>query len=753
MTITSSINHAKRVIKTKSNASSSAKDSLEEIVKKAASKIAPVWPLNTAIACNPLLGLENMNFWQAIQHIESLNDQFYEETEIQNYLRVVNEPFIKWLKAFLDENQAVFKMPSKSDGFFKAWKKIVIFDNKIIQNKEKKKFLENIPENALDALDYGLRYLQIPKELYEKYFSFHLNALPGFCGYIKWKNEWNFGASDNTPIDFIDVLATRVLITILLLEKHTSSFFNILHKKHERLVLCKKENIENQEKSYFQLLHNKIKNSKNTIVGAMEKAKVQLVFCIDVRSEPLRRALEKRKIFETFGFAGFFGLPVTLQPTDLSPSISCPCLFKETYLLTNIKESNKTFGEQVRNFKKQSTNFSKRLFKDLKYNFATAFTLAESLGAFCGLWMAVKTFLPKSANKLKNLLTFAPEKQLSSCQLDISAIPFDVQLEIAYKNLSAIGLVDNFSPLIVIAGHKSINTNNSYASSLDCGACGANPGGLNAKLFVEILNNIAIRTGLKEKGIIIAKTTTFIAAEHNTVTHELDFISDTTLSSEAFESINLLKKALNEISDELSSHNNKEKCYDWSEIRPEMGLCKNASFIIGPRNLTKSIDLQAKAFLHSYDPTIDPDGVNLQQILQGPLIVAEWINMQYFFSTYNHTLFGSGSKLSHNIVGNFGVMQGNLSDLMHGLSFESVFANDHEHFHVPMRVQTFIYASLEIVRNIFINNTKLRTLVSNEWIHVYAIDPISLDTFKLDKNMNMQAIDTSSGIDDGLVQK
>jgi uncharacterized protein YbcC (UPF0753/DUF2309 family) len=752
MTITSSINHVKRVNKTKPYASF-VEGNLEDVVKRAASKIAPVWPLNTLIACNPLLGLEKMNFWQAIEHIESMNDQFYKETEIQNYLRVINEPFIKWLKAFLDENQAVFKMPSKSDGFFKAWKQIVIYDKKIIKTKEKKKFLENISDNALDALEYGLKYLQIPKEFYEKYFSFHLNALPGFCGYIKWKNEWNFGASDNNPIDFIDILATRVLLTILLLEKHTSSFFTILYKKNETLILLEKENIEIQEKSYFKLLHDKIKNSKNTTKDPIEKAKAQLVFCIDVRSEPLRLALEKRKIFETFGFAGFFGLPVTLQLVDLATSISCPALFKETYLLKNITESTNTIDKKVSYIKKQSTNFSKRLFKDLKYNFATAFTLAESLGAFCGLWMALKTFSPKCANKLKNILTFAPEKQLSSCQLDISAIPLDVQLDIAFKNLTAIGLVDNFSSLVVIAGHKSINTNNSYASSLDCGACGANPGGLNAKLFVEILNNIAIRTGLKEKGIIIPNVTTFIAAEHNTVTHELDFISGTMLSLEAFESLDLLKKALEEIAYEFKSHTNKEKCYDWSEIRPEMGLCKNASFIIGPRNLTKFIDLQAKAFLHSYEPSIDPEGFSLQQIMQGPLIVAEWINMQYFFSTYNNTLFGSGSKLSHNIVGNFGVIQGNLSDLMHGLSFESVFARDDENFHVPMRLQTFIYASSKIIRDIFINNIQLRTLVSNEWIHVYAIDPETLDTFKLDNNMNMQAIDTRSGIDNGLLQK
>jgi uncharacterized protein YbcC (UPF0753/DUF2309 family) len=166
-----------------------------------------------------------------------------------------------------------------------------------------------------------------------------------------------------------------------------------------------------------------------------------------------------------------------------------------------------------------------------------------------------------------------------------------------------------------------------------------------------------------------------------------------------------------------------QKTNDWSETRPEWGLAKNSGFIIGSRNLTKQLNLNGHCFLHSYDWKLDPTGAALEGIMQGPMVVTQWINNHYYFSTVDNQNYGGGSKIFHNVTGQFGVVDGNGSDLKIGLPLQSVYDTDDTPNHQRLRLSVFIHAPKSRISNILDNNENLKGLLDNEWIYLLVIDP------------------------------
>lgn len=347
--------------------------------------------------------------------------------------------------------------------------------------------------------------------------------------------------------------------------------------------------------------------------------------------------------------------------------------------------------------------------------------------------MTFHSLAPKTANKLKQNLNDLV-RPTSKTSPSLENLSFEDQLSYAKGALITMGLTSNFAPIVVLCGHGSTTENNAYATALDCGACGGRHGGANAKILAKILNNRKVTQGLAHQGILIPITTKFIAAQHNTTTDDIE------LYAEEEEGLDLEKLKLDlkaaqqsnskwrsiKMGDNFSknsvSHVEK-RSVNWAETRPEWGLARNSSFIVAKRDLTKNIDLDGRSFLHSYDWQMDEDGSALNLILVAPMVVAQWINSQYLFSTINNIAYGSGSKITQNIVGKIGVMQGNGSDLMHGLPLQSVFSKDNESYHQPLRLTTFVHAPTDLIDQAIHKNEILQKLFGNSWVHIFCLDP------------------------------
>ena len=109
---------------------------------------------------------------------------------------------------------------------------------------------------------------------------------------------------------------------------------------------------------------------------------VQAVFCIDVRSEVFRRALEGcSDSIQTLGFAGFFGLPISYSPLGTSgqrPQL--PGLLAPKLCVTDTTGSEET--DQLSITKVRQYLDLKSVWKDFRSSATSTFTFVECLGLF-----------------------------------------------------------------------------------------------------------------------------------------------------------------------------------------------------------------------------------------------------------------------------------------------------------------------------------------------------------------------------------
>jgi uncharacterized protein YbcC (UPF0753/DUF2309 family) len=109
------------------------------------------------------------------------------------------------------------------------------------------------------------------------------------------------------------------------------------------------------------------------------------------------------------------------------------------------------------------------------------------------------------------------------------------------------------------------------------------------------------------------------------------------------------------------------------------------------------------------------------------MIVAHWINMQYYGSTVDNRRYGSGNKLLHNVVGGrIGVFEGNGGDLRIGLPWQSIH-NGAEWQHTPLRLTVVIDAPTSWIEAVIERHEIVRQLVENRWLYLFRLDEAGLE--------------------------
>lgn len=440
---------------------------------------------------------------------------------------------------------------------------------------------------------------------------------------------------------------------------------------------------------------------------------LQAAFCIDVRSEVFRRALESVDTdIATIGFAGFFGLPLAhhAHGSDI--------LEARLPVLLNPGVNTTSAGDPAKDQADRIAARSKRAWGRFRQAAVSSFAFVEAMGPI----YAVKL--------VKSALGFTPKAKAEPAPEVIGGMSAEAKADTGAAVLKAMSMTKGHGEIVLLLGHGGNVTNNPHESAYHCGACGGYTGEVSARLLAILLNDPETRAGLASRGVEVADDTLFVAGLHDTTTDAITIYDDGLPAARSGD----LAKVRGQLAQATkiaraeralrmpgaSGESIPARAHNWAEIRPEWGLAGCAAFIAAPREATAGRDLGGRAFLHSYDWQADAGFGTLELIITAPVVVASWISLQYYGSSVAPEMFGGGNKLIHNVVGGIGVIEGNGGRLRPGLPWQAVHDGDGLQ-HEPLRLSVMIEAPREEMIAILEKHPGVRALFDNGWLHLFAM--------------------------------
>jgi uncharacterized protein YbcC (UPF0753/DUF2309 family) len=491
-------------------------------------------------------------------------------------------------------------------------------------------------------------------------------------------------------------------------------------------------------------------NHARPALPASSAPRFQVCFCIDDREESIRRAFEEiGPDHVTLSTAGFFGLAIRYQALDDPRAVSlCPVIVEPSHALRERARQGHDVSATARARRRALAAWARHVLEDGSRSLFRGAVLTPLLGLLMAVPMVLRLLRPRLAARMTDAIGRA---LLSPTRTHLSVsrredegegaegFSLEEQVDRVASTLENIGLTSGFAPLVVVLGHGSAaRVNNPHHSAYECGACGGRNGGPNARAYAAMANDPAVRDGLRRRGIAIPDCTFFVGGTHDTASDAIELfdldLAPASLASEVRALIASLEHARRASAHERCrrfdtapevAHPDaalahvEERSVALSEPRPELGHATNAVCVVGPRALTRGLFLDRRAFLQSYDASIDDSGAILDRILGAVVPVGAGISLEYYFSRVDELRWGSSTKLPHNVTGLLGVMEGAAGDLRTGLTAQMA------ELHEPVRLLCVVVAHPEAIFATVAKRPDIAELVANEWVRIAIVDPAS----------------------------
>lgn len=696
----------------------------------------------------------------------------------------IDDIICSWLAAHVEPTR--MSNAPDAGSFTAAWQRQVAADRRLrrMLSPDAVRWLSEMGDDPATIVDTAFRAAGV--EATERAWEVrgHLAHLPGWAGYAKWRTEWAHADERRPTVKMIEIVAVRAAFEAAIVRscamtsppdtgvpaEHDDDPADVRdHRRddgrHDRrdgrddrdddplaaradAVFHALGFVDPDDESgatMMDVLADVPDSSRQALwLGAqennvdarllgmldrldpgqsVERPAAQVVCCIDVRSEGLRRHLEAQGRYETVGFAGFFGVPMRVRGLGWDRAEArCPVLVSPAVEAVERPDERSADDIDRHLARRRTVAGALASHSAAKYGIGAPFVLAESAGWVLGPVAAARTLIPSGTVERRG-----PRTMIGLDTDEDGGVGLEQRVFLAEAVLNTMGITKRFAALVVLCGHTSHTVNNPHATALECGACAGAAGDGNARSVAALLNDAAVRDGVAQRGIEIPDDTWFVAAVHETVSDRVEILDPHLIPSRHDDGLRRLRDDL-DLAGRAQSETRaehlpgpstrvRERGSDWAQVRPEWGLAGNAAFVIGPRSMTAQLDLGGRAFLHSYDADDDPTGKVLETIMTAPLVVAHWISSQYYFSTVDPEVFGAGDKLLHNVIGTTGVISGDAGDLRVGLPRQSTHVGSHRQ-HQPVRLLAVVQAPLERIERIIRANPILQTLFGGSWMRL-----------------------------------
>ncbi len=651
----------------------------------------------------------------------------------------------RYLSNYLDQGISHLQLPSEQKGFLSALRDLD--DNPwttlFLNRKGRARRLLHDPSTSLEDI---LNIVVGSSAYFENYLFDQQFSHPGWSGLVCYVETFPESLLSPKQISLYDLLFFELLLEMDYLDHSLGNswrpiseiatqpvelFAQVHEDHHNQLRQIWQEALE---ESFYASTFEALYAGARSYQPPPRIPEYQAYFCIDDRESSLRTHLERfDKDVETLATPGFFGVEFFFK-ADKSKYLTklCPAPVTPKFV---VRESG-----SCHSFKKDIH------FGHHSHSFFGGWLISQTVG----FWSAIQLFFNIFRPTLSTAAATSLRHTDAASELTIENSPFadfdennlqvgytlDEMTDRVFATLKSTGLVKNFAKIVYLVGHGSSSVNNPHYAAYDCGACSGRPGSVNARVFAHMANAAKVRERLEQRGISIPKETIFIGAIHDTTRDDIEFYDEERfgLSNHPIHrrAIAAFRKALDMNAKErsrrfenvspneeaMAAHRSAQtRSVSLFEPRPELNHATNALCIVGGRYLTKNVFLDRRAFLNSYDPSLDPDGEILTRILSAAVPVCGGINLEYYFSRVDNLKLGAGTKLPHNVVGLIAVANGADGDLRPGLPSQMIEVHD------PLRLLIVVEHDPATALKAIQRNSGSYEWVKNQWVKFACIDP------------------------------